>query len=107
MVSVSGDAVQRLMSADSGMDSGGRRSGVEQVKRSGARGSGCAHCGERHEDAVPAKTHREARDAVSSEHATEITDPVDDAGGDSACLLAAEVEREGAAEIGIRTQQTE
>ena len=63
--------------------------------------------GQCYEHSVPAQGDREARHAVPREHAAEIADAVDDARGGGARLLAAEIERERAAEIGVGPEQAE
>ena len=56
---------------------------------------------------LPAEGTGDARHAVPGEHAAQVTDAVNDARGGRAGLLAAEVQREGAAEVGIGAEQAE
>ena len=61
--------------------------------------------GERHENALPADATEIRATLSPASHPAQIADAVDDARGGRARLLAAEIEREGAAEVGIGAEQ--
>src|SRR6516162_2191718 len=68
---------------------------------------GSAHRCECDEHSTPAESYGDSRHAIACQHTAEIADAIDDTRGGSTRLLAAEVEREGAAEIGVRAKERE
>src|SRR6266404_3497545 len=80
---------------------------IQHIQVTGAEGGERTDTGEGDEHASPAKGHRDSRHDVAREHPAKIPGAVDQARGDGAGLLAAEIQRECAGQEGVGPEQTE
>ena len=75
-------------------------------KRSGQRGES-SNGSQNNECSLPTESERNARHRVARQDSPEIANAINDAGGCGRSLLAAKVQRHGAGEIRVRTDDDE